>query len=117
MNEVYKKRPSELKREWKADMKNGAAIKCCVCDMLIENEWELSVEHVVPLQAGGDNFGKNLRPSHSWCNTVKKNMPHLLARLMFKIRPDRGFWYELSLKGKLNPLYNLFSAINRTKRR
>lgn len=47
---------------------------CFVCNCLIQDYSECSLEHVVPRSLGGTNRPRNLSISHSNCNQYRKNI-------------------------------------------
>ncbi|MCL2439379.1 MAG: HNH endonuclease [Alphaproteobacteria bacterium] len=103
-----------LKRKWLQDIKDGIILKCCICQEIIE-EWELTADHIEPLEAGGDSFSENLGPAHLSCNAFKANLPNEVVQQLLHIFPDISFWCNLQVKGMLNPMYKHWSKINKAK--
>ncbi|MFE3837320.1 HNH endonuclease [Pseudogemmobacter sonorensis] len=51
---------------------DGAQGRCHICGEKIDGTYEAwDVEHVIPLELGGDDHGDNLQPAHRRCHAEK----------------------------------------------
>jgi len=55
---------------------------CRICGDLVNrtpvNYWDLdapTIDHIVPLSAGGPHAESNMQCAHMWCNSVKSDKP------------------------------------------
>lgn len=48
-------------------------IVCGICEQVIEDIEDLSIDHIIPLSRGGSNEDDNLQPAHRRCNWQKGN--------------------------------------------
>lgn len=57
---------------WYKSLLFGAdKVVCGICQELITDLSELTIDHIVPLSRGGTNFPENLQPAHQSCNWSK----------------------------------------------
>lgn len=62
------------KNEWKKNKRALIIQKLCVCylcNRLINNNKDLSLDHIVPLSRGGADVPENWGVSHKYCNWLK----------------------------------------------
>lgn len=62
-----------MRRVLKRLILRGACINCALCGKQIQNERELSLDHIVPHSRGGSDYLHNMQPAHRKCNELKGN--------------------------------------------
>lgn len=75
------------RKMWKQQIRSGAEVLCAICGESIPSpvrkrhqiinggKGGLTVDHILPLGAGGEDRFENLQPAHNLCNSKKADNP------------------------------------------
>ena len=58
-------------KNWREMIMFGEPVRCAICGLSIEDDGDVSVDHIIPKSLGGGDIENNLQPAHKLCNTLK----------------------------------------------
>lgn len=62
-----------MRRILKKLILRGTCVRCELCGKTIDNERDLTLDHIVPRSRGGSDWLHNMQPAHKHCNELKGN--------------------------------------------
>ncbi len=85
---------------------------CHLCGELIDptqtvpGDWAPTIDHIVPVSAGGEHTLSNVRLAHFWCNSIRS------ARTVDEARTDLGGALESPERQALTRSRSIFSPLD-----
>jgi 5-methylcytosine-specific restriction endonuclease McrA len=78
---------------------------CAICEEPLKFR-ECTIDHIIPISAGGEHSYRNTQPAHGLCNHIKDSMPMWLVNVE-AIREERR---KRRMKKQKQPYFNTTGA-------